>query len=286
MLPLISAVFVASLLGSGHCAGMCGAFVAFAVAGDGAAGGAPATLSVRGEPLRQTRTGPGGALRLGAAYNLGRLATYALLGAVAGIVGAALDLGGAALGIQRAALIAAGVFMIGFAAVALARSIGVRLPHVPLPHALRRAVASGHRAALAMTPIRRAATIGVLTPLLPCGWLYAFVVTAAGTGSALLGATTMAVFWLGTVPVLTALGLGVGALGAPLRRRLPAVTAVLLAGVGLWTLIGRTHVPALRASLADTAHANGDASAIERVRSLNADEMPCCNHGAAAVDGG
>ena len=79
----------------------------------------------------------------------------------------------------------------------------------------------------------------MLTGFLPCGWLWAFVVAAAGTGSALGGALVMAVFWLGTVPAMT----GVLALGGPaaiwLRRRMPAVTAIALIVLGLGTLAMR-----------------------------------------------
>ena len=75
MWPLITSVFVASLLGSLHCAGMCGAFVAFAVGID--------------DPDAARKRA-----RLHAAYNLGRLVTYSVLGAIAGAIGGALDLAG------------------------------------------------------------------------------------------------------------------------------------------------------------------------------------------------
>ena len=90
---------------------------------------------------------------------------------------------------------------------------------------------------------KRAATrawlVGVLTGLLPCGWLWAFVVSAAGTASAFDGAIVMGVFWLGTVPAMT----GVLALGGPLiarlRARLPIVTACVLVVLGVVTLATR-----------------------------------------------
>ena len=88
-------------------------------------------------------------------------------------------------------------------------------------------------------PVVRAATVGLLSGVLPCGWLWAFVVTAAGTGSALGGVAVMAVFWAGTVPILLALGLGAQILSIPLRRHIPAVTAVILVALGLYAIIGR-----------------------------------------------
>lgn len=282
MLPLIVAIFVASLLGSAHCVGMCGAFVAFAVGGaDGSAA-----------PSRA---------RLNAAYNGGRLVTYLLLGVVAGALGAALDLGGAALGVQRGAMVVAGAFMIAFAVVSLARAVGLRIPRAPLPGWLHRVVAAGHRVAFGMSPMRRAATIGLLTTLLPCGWLYAFAVAAAGTGSPWIGAAVMAAFWCGTLPALAALGFGIQSLAGPLRRKLPAATALLMAAVGVWTLIGRFHVPALSITAAGTAAGAAAAGAtaapsdptfadrtieetIARVESLDHTQMPCCSDGASERD--
>ena len=85
----------------------------------------------------------------------------------------------------------------------------------------------------------RALVIGLLTGCLPCGWLYAFVVTAAGTGTATAGAATMAVFWLGTLPAMVSLALGVRALAGPLRRHVPAACAVALILVGLFAVAGR-----------------------------------------------
>lgn len=271
MLPLIVAIFVASLLGSAHCVGMCGAFVAFAVGSSDGRAAAPSRA------------------RLNAAYNGGRLVTYVLLGVVAGAFGAALDLGGTALGVQRGAMVAAGAFMVAFALVSLARSLGVRVPRAPLPRWLHRVVAAGHRVAFEMPPTLRALTIGLLTTLLPCGWLYAFAVAAAGTGSPWIGAIVMAAFWCGTLPALAALGFGIQSLAGPLRRKLPALTAVLMAAVGVWTLLGRFNVPALSVAAAGAGVATAGACAstsertveqtIAEVGELDHAKMPCC-HGA------
>lgn len=250
MTALIAAVFTASLLGSMHCAGMCGAFLTFAVT-------TPGRADARARA------------RLNAAYNLGRLFTYVLLGAASGAVGAAVDLGGSALGLQRAAAALAGSMMIVVGMVAVARATGLRLPHAPLPAGLRTLVSRGHRAAMDLPPAARAATIGLLTTLLPCGWLYAFAITAAGTASPLQGALTMAFFWLGTLPVMIGLGVSVQSLTGALRRRLPLVTSLLIVIVGLFTVAGRLAIPAF------TPASTADAS-IDRVSTLNNELPPCC----------
>lgn len=225
MTALVVAVFIASVMGSMHCAGMCGAFLAFAVAGE--------AMGVRAKAM------------LNGAYNLGRLVTYTALGTIAGAAGHAIDLGGSVVGIQRAATVTAGVLMVGFGVVAVLRALGVHVRRAPLPAGLSRMVSAGHRAAAHWPPLVRAAAIGLLTTLLPCGWLYAFVVTAAGTGGWKLGAASMAAFWLGTLPVMISLGTGVQAASGALRRRLPLLTSLLLVGVGVWTLAGRLTMPSL-----------------------------------------
>jgi len=46
--------------------------------------------------------------------------------------------------------------------------------------------------------------LGLLSFVLPCGWLYSFIVSAMASRSAWAGALVMAVFWLSTLPALSA----------------------------------------------------------------------------------
>lgn len=221
MTPLIGAILVASLLGSLHCAGMCGAFVLFAVTGpDGRHGGIP-------KPW------------LHAAYHLGRLVVYLALGAAAGTAGAALDLAGSLVGLQRIAAVSAGALMMAAGVLTILRLRGVRLAHLAVPPAFERWLMAGHRAAHRLSPIARAAVTGLLTTLLPCGWLYAFVITAAGTAHPGWGAVAMLAFWLGTLPVLIGVGAVAQRATGAMRRHLPVATAAIVAAVGLFTVIDR-----------------------------------------------
>lgn len=260
---LVSAVFVTSLLGSTHCAGMCGAFVAFAVVGE-----------------RQTR---GQRVQLHLAYNTGRLLTYMTLGAAAGAVGSVMDLGGAIVGVQRSALAFAGACMIIFATIALLRHAGVRVPRMPVPGFMQRVLAASHRRIAGWPAVSRALATGLLTTLLPCGWLYAFVFVAAGTGDVVAGMLVMAVFWLGTLPVLVALGAGVSALAGPLKARLPVLTMALLLAFGVFAVLGRVamptqalvHAQAMRAEL--PANETGLNGAMQQLSVLQQGERPVCH---------
>jgi len=219
-MTLLLTVFVASLVGSLHCIGMCGPFVAFYSGADGS-GGARRLLSH-------------------AAYSGGRMVTYVLFGVAAGAVGAALDVAGSLAGFQRIAAIVAGVTMILWGVFALLQIRGVRIfRHGSGKGRIAGVLRRGFSLVSDKPPVVRAGVVGLLSGFLPCGWLWAFVVTAAGTGSALKGAAVMTAFWAGTVPALLAVGLGAQLVSAPLRRHVPTVTAILLVGLGLYAILGR-----------------------------------------------
>ena len=229
MIGLLASVLLASLLGSPHCAGMCGGFVGFYAGA---------------EPRRRWLPH--------LAYNLGRLLSYGMLGLLAGAIGSGVDRVGALAGLGRVAAVLAGALMVAWGGGTLLAAAGVRLPQAPAPVALRRWLTGALHAAREQPATARALVMGLVTTLIPCGWLYAFVAVAGGTAHPLAGALVMALFWLGTLPVMAGLGVLAGTALGPLRRRLPLVTAGLLVVVGLLTVAGKFrplpamhHVPAL-----------------------------------------
>ncbi len=215
MIALVALVFVAALLGSAHCAGMCGGLACFVSGGAGA--GARAT----------------------AAYNGARLFSYAVLGAIAGAAGAGFDRAGTIAGVARPAAIVAGSLMIVWGLASALAAAGVRVPQLAAPPFARAALDRAMRFARVRSGVERGLVLGALTPLLPCGWLYAFVATAAAAGSAWRGAAVMGAFWLGTVPAMAALGLGVQRALGPARARLPVITSTALVVIGLLTVAGK-----------------------------------------------
>lgn len=194
-------ILVASIVGSVHCVAMCGPLV-------GMHGGAHT-------------------LRLSLVHSLGRLTTYVVLGALAGLVGSAIDIAGSLGNVQRIATVIAAATILAIAIVPL-----VRKPRGPSR--------SPFTAALVRirprTAAKRAWVIGTLTGLLPCGWLWAFVVMAAGTASPVAGAVVMATFWVGTAPAMIGLVRFAGPVVAAMRARMPVLTAIVLVMLGLGTL--------------------------------------------------
>lgn len=254
MEALALAVFTASLIGSPHCVGMCGPFAMLV----GARGRDQASATWR--PI--------------VAYHTGRLVGYAALGALAAAVGAALDLGGTLIGIQRVAAISAGALMVVFGIVALLRLRGLGSLHFQAPPWLGQLLQRAHRMAASLPPVQRGATVGLLTVLLPCGWLYAFVITAAGTANVLHGAALMAVFWIGTVPALSIVAVGINRLSERFRRLVPVATATLLIVVGTYTMAVRAHASYEQLD-APVAGASTDEMRA-RVEQLHLEPMPCC----------
>lgn len=178
------------------------------------------------------------ALRAHAMYNIGRLASYLLLGAVAGALGVGVSKVGSLVGISHAAAVVAGALMVGWAVSTIAAQRGVSIGALHAPLAWQRALGRVLQSVREQPIAVRAGLTGLFTTLLPCGWLYVFVATAAGTGTVRSAMATMALFWLGTVPAMLAVGVGAQTALAPFRRRLPAFSAAVVLVMGLLSMSG------------------------------------------------
>ena len=261
-------VLGASLLGSLHCAAMCGGFACL-YGGDAARRSPADTDSADSAPTGQhkARRSARPLLRAHAAYHGGRLVAYASLGAIAGTLGAGVDQLGQWAGVQRAAGITAGVLLVLWGVALLANTMDVRL----WPALLRSGVSDNAARTIGgmlhrfeqRTPAVRASVLGLLTGLMPCGWLYAFVVTAAGTGSAWRGAAFMALFWVGTVPALVVIATGMRRATGALQARLPMVSAVIVIAFGVAALSGR--VGARHGAADDAANTTNAANTASRM---------------------
>jgi sulfite exporter TauE/SafE len=166
--------FLLGLLGSLHCAAMCG----------------PLMLAL---PVP-----PGGPVRFVAGrlvYQLGRITTYGLLGVVAGLAGKSLLLAG----FQRWISIGLGLaILLGFL---LSKKIPLTTPVTRLVTWLKNAMA----AQLQRRSFASLAVLGLLNGLLPCGLVYVALASAVAGGSLSAGAGYMAVFGLGTLPMMLAI---------------------------------------------------------------------------------
>ncbi|ADJ64688.1 sulfite exporter TauE/SafE family protein [Herbaspirillum seropedicae] len=242
-------IFLVGLMGSVHCIGMCGGIVgALSSAAPVRPTPTPAAplLSVaapgRNDGARLLRIipiHPAGGVQVQAmaqdlvrvlCYNLGRLSSYALAGALAGGIAAGLLRGADVLGwlapAQRVAYLITNIVLVllglyltqwwpalarleqwGSALWVRVRPLAARLVPVDTP--------------------AKALLLGSLWGWLPCGMVYSALLTALMAGSAMQGALTMLAFGAGTLPVLLAAGLS----GARLRQLAQRPAVRLAAGV-------------------------------------------------------
>ncbi len=201
---LISVLLV-GLLGGVHCVGMCGGIVT--------------ALS-----FATPNNKPSLAMLLG--YNLGRIASYALAGGIAGAVGASTLLLNDFMPVSRGLYAFASVMMIllGLYLAGLSRAVLV-LERVG-GHIWQRLQPLMKR----LLPVRnvpQAVLVGMIWGWLPCGLVYSVLISALATGSVAHGALVMAVFGVGTLPNLLAMGMLAKHLQTFTRR--PAVR--LMAGL-------------------------------------------------------
>ncbi|MGA2749083.1 MAG: sulfite exporter TauE/SafE family protein [Tepidisphaeraceae bacterium] len=190
--------FILGLAGSLHCALMCGP-LALAVP---VAGRAAVSRSI---------------------FNAGRLATYALLGAVFGFVGRTLVFAG----LQRALSIGAGAaVLMGLAASShFALNWRVTSAMTRFKSAFGRLLKQRSLGAMFL--------LGGLNGFLPCGLVYVGAAIAAASGGVLSGAGVMLAFGLGTLPMLMGIGMAgiIPAMGAGLKWRRVISCCGALAGV-------------------------------------------------------
>lgn len=191
--------FMTGLVGSPHCLAMCGPFAA-------ACGHRPVGLT---------------------AWHVGRLASYALLGAAAGAAGATVPGPpwlSAALGV---------VLLLWFAA-ALAGFVPE--PRLVLPGFARagRLLDEGRRPGAQLA-------FGMANGFLPCGLVYSALALPVAIGHASGGAMAMLAFGAGTVPALSVAAAGLRRFtGRTLAGRRALAVAVLI--LGLWSIAARTNL--------------------------------------------
>ncbi len=183
----LAAAFVAGLAGGVHCAGMCGGIVGALCNSSGRRDVAP--------PARYL-----------VAYNAGRITSYACAGALAGALGQAGLLTRAAPLLQPL-MFALASLMLVVLGMCLAGAAPVMGRLEAAGAWLWRGIAPWSRHLLPVTSLPRALGLGALWGWLPCGMVYAVLLTALALGNWWQGAAVLFAFGLGTLPNLLGIGL-------------------------------------------------------------------------------
>lgn len=252
-LPLLLAIFTASLAGSGHCIGMCGPFAVIAC------GSCPTASQSRFTGL------------LG--YHLGRAMTYCVLGVTAGLLGSWFNWGATLFGWQRFAAWVTGGLMLGCGLFTIIGTLTSNQFALRVPQSVQRVLRAAYRHIAHLPAWLRPLAVGTITGWLPCGWLYVFVLLAVGTANPWLGGATMIAFWLGTIPALTVVAVGFHGISTAWRGLPPYATACLLIVGGLFTLSARAD-----AQLEELPHSESEKNTtIESVEMVEQTPLPCCS---------
>lgn len=177
MSPEILAAFFVGLVGSLHCIGMCG----------------PIAIALPVPDSSNLSFFTGRIL-----YNLGRVVTYAFLGAILGIVGSKIALAGA----QQVVSIVLGIVII--IAVLLPQKYKNYFAQHPVIQKLAHPLKSNIGVLFSKGTFSAMFLIGILNGFLPCGLVYVALAGAIASGDAISGAAVMILFGLGTVPAMFA----------------------------------------------------------------------------------
>lgn len=214
-------LFIMGLVSSAHCIGMCGGIMG------------ALTMAI---PASATAT----RWKILVAYNIGRICSYALMGALAGVFAeqfAALG-GGSLLRILAGALlIAMGLYLADWwrgltRLETLGRYVWVYIQPV------------GKRL-MPVDNLSKALMLGALWGWLPCGLVYAALAMAMTQPAAGLAAGAMLSFGLGTLPAVLAAGVAAQQLTRILQQpKLRRGLALVIIAFGLWTIwgsLGHSH---------------------------------------------
>jgi len=158
-------------------------------------------------------------------YNLGRVITYSFLGLLFGLLGSRLEM----FGLQRIISISLGVLIL--LTVLTPASYRLKLSSILGLYKLVGILKVYFGKMFKQHSKASMLMIGILNGLLPCGFVYIGITGAIALGDAVNGMMFMAMFGLGTIPVMLGTSLIGGAINLNLRQKLtkllPAFSLIL-----------------------------------------------------------
>jgi uncharacterized protein len=228
MLPDLISVFFIGLVGSGHCLGMCG--------------GISSVLSLGSQDVSGRTISPSRKLLIPLFYNIARLMSYMLFGAV---------FGGFSATIADMASVNQSFVILRMLAALLMIVLGLYLGRWWLGllvieragQSLWRLISPFANRLLPLRSVWYAFPLGLLWGWLPCGLVYSMLTWSAASGSAFAGAMTMGVFGLGTLPAMLLIGFGASLKSSWLiGGRFKKTLAIFVIAYGSYTLYGSVGI--------------------------------------------
>lgn len=194
------------LVGSLHCIGMCGP-IAIAL-----------PLGNKGLFLR---------IIGGIVYNIGRILTYALLGAIFGLLGQGIEMAGFQ---QWASILLGSAMILSIIAPAIFRG-KIKLEQFFFGYAGK--LIGSFRKLFAVSSIPSLFLIGLLNGLLPCGLVYVAIAGAINTNELFNGVIYMIIFGLGTIPIMLAIPLLGNLIGNAFRKKYGKIVSIFIVILGI-----------------------------------------------------
>lgn len=214
----ITSAFIIGLLGGVHCVGMCG--------------GIMNALSFAMPDQQQSKNKTSATLLL---YNIGRVFSYSLAGALVGGLGMLLQGPAGILGpglriFAGLMMIAMGLYLAGWwRGLVHLESLG--------NHLLWRHIQPVTNKLMPVTHPHQALILGMLWGWLPCGLVYSTLTLAGSIGHWQQSALIMASFGLGTVPVMFLTGAFATKFRTWIQKAaIRSIAALLVIAFGIWTM--------------------------------------------------
>ncbi|BCJ95577.1 hypothetical protein acsn021_31460 [Anaerocolumna cellulosilytica] len=166
-------------------------------------------------------------------YNLGRVVSYTIIGGIVGGVGSIISIGG---GFRGAVAVFAGVFMIVMGLNMLNLFPWLRRFAIRMPKFIGKKLGKNAAALKKKKGAGSSFYIGLLNGLMPCGPLQSMQLYALSAGSVFMGALSMFLFSLGTVPLMFLLGAVSTKLNKNFTEKMMFVCALLVVVLGVGML--------------------------------------------------
>ena len=248
-IAIITSAFLLGLLGSVHCAAMCGGLAGYL-------------------ETSHKKSGAKSSIKPSISFHIGRFGSYALVGMVASVFGQSLlKVTGEHAAHTLMQMLAGGFLII----------VGLNL--TGWWNGLGYVEKAGQRFWRWLSPLTRhiypisnyprAIAAGALWGWLPCGLVYSAAMLAIATSHALTGAVAMVAFGLGTTPALLAIAFGgrVIALKSNPQVRQWAGGALVLFGVGFFTGVSITGMHSMTINKKAHAGLTNDSISIDELES-------------------
>jgi len=258
-LELLAATLFSSFVGSMHCVGMCTPFAILSMG--------PTTALHRNRAIRMS------------SYHLGRLTTYWAMGIGVALLSSSIQMfAGGNRSIQVVGW-CVGITMIAMGAIRLIGTFSLQMPvkHTRWSQAWSAAIVKLRRS-YSGGPVWLSSFLwGLTSTLLPCGWLYLFVLAAAAAPNAIMSIAMMTAFWIGTLPLLSVAAWGWSSISPRWQVFAQPFAAGCIISFGTLILIQRSLVDlrplSQNASIQVGLHSK---SSLELVRRATEIELPCC----------